>query len=72
MQFKQALSSLLATYQKKISVESEKQDQFFKKRQARDIASAENVEKQRIANENQKTEDRKRSRELFFMRTFSQ
>jgi hypothetical protein len=71
-EFKRLLSLLLVSYQKKISTESEDQDQFFKKRQARDIASAENAEKQRVAIENQKTEDRKRSRELFFMRTFRQ
>jgi hypothetical protein len=70
--FKRDLSTFMAAYKKTLVDKSEKQDQFLKNRQAREIASIENAEIQRIANEKQKLDEKKRSRALYFMRTFKQ
>jgi hypothetical protein len=69
---KSALSKLSVSYQKKLTSESVRQAEFLKKKQDREIASIELEEKRRIAEQIQQEKDRKRSRELFFMRTFKQ
>lgn len=67
---KKELTQLASSYQNKLTSDSFQQAEFLKKTQAREIASIEFAEKQRIAEEQQQKIDRKRSRELFFMRTF--
>lgn len=69
---KSILSQLAVAYQKKLTSESVQQAEFLKKKQDREIASIELEEKRRVAEQIQQEKDRKRSRELFFMRTFKQ
>lgn len=68
--FKSALSSLAKKYQKRVDLDSKKQAEFLRNQQAREIASVENLQKQRAASLAQMEIDRKKSRALFFMRTF--
>ena len=67
---KEKLTQLTESYQNKLRSVSLQQSEFLKKKQDREIASIEFAEKQRMAEEKQQKIDRKRSRELFFMRTF--
>lgn len=69
---KSVLSKLSVAYQQKLTSESVQQAEFLKKRQDREIASIEQEEKRRVTEQIQQEKDRKRSRELFFMRTFKQ
>ena len=69
---KLVLAKLSVAYQAKLTSESVQQAEFLKKKQDREIASIELEEKRRIAEQIQQEKDRKRSRELFFMRTFKQ
>ncbi len=67
-----ALNDLSKTYQIRLLSESAKQSDLLKKKQDREIASIELAEKRRVAEQIQQEKERKRSRELFFMRTFKQ
>lgn len=69
---KLVLAKLSVAYQAKLTSESVQQAEFLKKKQDREIASIELEEKRRVAEQIQQEKDRKRSRELFFMRTFKQ
>ncbi len=69
---KSVLSKLTVAYKEKLTSGSAQQAEFLKKKQDREIASIELEEKRRVAEQIQQEKDRKRSRELFFMRTFKQ
>ncbi len=69
---KKELASLSKQYQNRLNEDSKKQTEALQNHIHREIASEENVEKRRIAEQEKVLLERKRSRQLFFMRTFEQ
>jgi len=71
-QLQSDLKSISDTYKVKLQNESNLLQAELKQSQKRAIASSELEEKMKIQKENQMLEDRKKSRALFFMRTFEE
>lgn len=71
-EFKKDLGVISKAYQLRLDSDLFRQAKILQDSSNREIASAENEEKRRIAEKKQNDENRKRSRNLFFMRTFEQ
>ncbi len=71
-EFKKDLGVISKTYQLRLESDLLTQAQVLQNSSNREIASVENEEKRRVADKKQNDDNRKRSRNLFFMRTFEQ